>query len=146
MVYQERLNFKTQTQLEITDITDSIINIVERSEIQNGIINVQSLHTTASILINEKESLLHEDLRKHLDTIAPQDAEYRHDDFSVRTENMCDGECANGHAHCKAIHLPTSVSLNIEKGNLVLGLWQRILFIELDRPRVRSIHVTVLGE
>jgi len=64
----------------------------------------------------------------------------------VRTENMCDGECANGHAHCKSMHLPTSVTLNIADGQLVLGMWQRVLFVELDRARPRSIHVTVLGE
>ncbi len=62
------------------------------------------------------------------------------------TENMCDGECANGHAQCKALHLLTLVTPNNKDGTPVLGTWQRVLFLELDRARDRSLHVTVLGE
>jgi len=146
MVYHEILKLRTKKQLEITDITDAIQRMVEQTGVQHGIVNIQSLHTTASILMNENETLLHEDFRKHLEHIAPQDHEYYHDDGSARTENICDGECANGHAHCKAMHLPASVTLNVQDNRLVLGMWQRVLFLELDRPRPRSIHVTVFGE
>jgi thiamine phosphate synthase YjbQ (UPF0047 family) len=56
------------------------------------------------------------------------------------------GECANGHSHLKAIHLPTSVTLNIFNNKIQLGQWQRILFIELDRSRNREISLLVIGE
>jgi len=52
----------------------------------------------------------------------------------------------NGHSHCKAVHLPTSVTLNLIEGQMQLGTWQRIMFIELDRARDRKIQVQIFGE
>ncbi|MDD4897690.1 MAG: YjbQ family protein, partial [Candidatus Pacebacteria bacterium] len=71
---------------------------------------------------------------------------YRHDDFEVRTVNMCDDECANGHAHCKAVYLPPNVVLNIVSSKLCLGQWQRLFFLELDRARQRKVNLQVIGE
>jgi thiamine phosphate synthase YjbQ (UPF0047 family) len=82
----------------------------------------------------------------HLERIASKDIRYKHDDFSIRTVNVCDGECANGHAHCKAAHLSANATLNVVGGRLQLGQWQRILFIELDRSRPRQVQLLVLGE
>ena len=128
-------------------MTDDVCKMVLDSGVKLGLVNVQSMHTTAAVLVNENEPLLHEDFKRHLDEMLPVDhTEYRHDDFSVRTVNMCDDECANGHAHCKALHLPTSVTLNIVDGEVQLGRWQRIFFIELDRSRARQMQVLVLGE
>ena len=55
-------------------------------------------------------------------------------------------EPANGHAHCQAIFLPTSVSLNIVDGRLQLGRWQSIFFVELDQARERSVSLMVIGQ
>lgn len=128
-------------------MTDDVCKTVLDSGVKFGLVNIQSMHTTASVVVNENEPLLHEDLKRHLDDLLPIDHTlYRHDDFAVRTVNMCDDECANGHAHCKALHLPTSVTLNIVDGEVQLGRWQRIFFIELDRSRPRRMQVLVLGD
>ena len=66
---------------------------------------------------------------------APRDGRYRHDDPAVRTVNLTADERPNGHAHCRALLLPTSVCLNIVDGRLQLGRWQRVFFVELDGPR-----------
>ena len=139
------ISIETKCGLDIVDITDKIKNFIEQSEIKNGLVNVQSLHTTATIFVNENEPELLKDLKNHLEKLAPKKNEYYHDDFNVRTVNMCEDECANGHSHCKAIHLPTSVSLNIVFNKLQLGAWQRILFIELDRARKRKVGIQVIG-
>jgi thiamine phosphate synthase YjbQ (UPF0047 family) len=55
-------------------------------------------------------------------------------------------ERPNGHAHCRALGLPTSVGLNISGGQLVLGRWQRVFFVELDGPRERELSVLMFGE
>jgi len=60
--------------------------------------------------------------------------------------NMCDDECVNGHSHCKAILLPTSVTLNIVDSKLQLGQWQRIFIRELDRSRPRKVQIQIIGE
>lgn len=140
--------FELQTKkiYEFTDFTDEIISFIEEIKIKNGLVNIQSLHTTAAIIVNENEPLLLEDIRSHLKNFIQKDISYKHDDFSIRTVNMCDDECKNGHSHCTAIHLPTSATLNVLEGKIQLGQWQRIFFVELDRSRPRKFQALVMGE
>ncbi|MDP2950907.1 MAG: YjbQ family protein, partial [bacterium] len=94
----------------------------------------------------ENEPLLIEDMKANLEKIVPSAIVYNHDNFEIRTVNMCVGECANGQAHCKALYLPSNLTLNLVEGELQFGGWQRIMFIELDRARPRKIQVLLLGE
>ena len=144
-IANETISLETKESFDIIDITERIKRFVQESKIENGLINIQTLHTTAKIFVNENEPELLKDIKNHLEKLAPKKNEYYHDDFNVRTVNMCENECANGHSHCKAIHLPTSVSLNIVFNKLQLGAWQRILFIELDRARKRKVGIQVIG-
>jgi secondary thiamine-phosphate synthase enzyme len=127
------------------DITEDIKKVVKKSGILNGIAFVFSLHTTCAIKINENEPLLLEDFGKFLNRLAPVDADYKHNDFSIRTVNICDDECKNGHAHCQHILMGTSEYLPVKDGDIVLGQWQRILLVELDREKERKVLVEVLG-
>lgn len=145
-IINKKISFTTKEELDFIDITDEVILFIKEAEITNGLINIQTLHTTTGVIINENEPLLLQDMKKILDKTAPKALDYTHDDFTIRTVNMCDGECANGHAHCKAIHLSTNVTLNIVDGKLDFGLWQRIIFVELDRSRRRTYSMQVLGE
>lgn len=140
------ISLNTKEELQIIDITDKVKNIVLESGVKNGIINIQSLHTTASIVVNENEPLLLEDFKKHLKSLSSRDKDYNHDDFDRRTVNMCPNEPKNGCSHCRALHLPTNVCLNIINNQLQLGVWQRIFFIELDRPKNRKIQLQILGQ
>jgi secondary thiamine-phosphate synthase enzyme len=145
-IKNKTINLKTATTLDFIDITDKIQNILKNVKIKNGVINIQSLHTTMAIIINEAEPLLIGDIKKMLNRIAPRTIEYMHDNFEIRTVNMCDGECKNGHSHCKSVHLPTSQMLNVVKNKLQLGRWQRVFAIELDRSRPRKVALQILGE
>lgn len=144
-IINEILELKTATTLDFIDITEKIQKKIKKSGIKNGVINIQSLHTTMSIIVNEAEPLLISDMKKLLEKLAPRTMKYMHDNFEIRTVNMCDGECANGHSHNKAIHLPTSTMLNIVKNSLQLGTWQRIFAIELDRSRARKVALQIIG-
>lgn len=140
------INLKTATTLDFIDITDKIKSKLKKAGIKRGVINIQSLHTTMAVLVQEAEPLLISDIKKVLDKVAPRTAKYMHDNFDIRTVNMCDGECANGHAHVKAAFLPTSCYINITDSNLQLGMWQRIFAVELDRSRPRQIALQIMGE
>jgi secondary thiamine-phosphate synthase enzyme len=144
--YHESLRIETRECLEFTDITERVAECVRYSGIQDGFVNVQTRHTTTAILVGEREPLLIEDLKRTLETLAPRQGAYRHDDFSVRTVNMCPDEEKNGHSHCKALFLRTSECLNIVDGEMALGHWQRIFLIELDRARSRTVSVMIVGE
>jgi secondary thiamine-phosphate synthase enzyme len=143
--YHDLIQLKTRACLQFIDITDLIIERVQKSGVWRGWVNVQSKHTTATILLNENEPLLLEDMKKVLEDLGPRNREYQHDDFSIRTANLSPGEYQNGHSHCKAMFLRASETLNIVDGEIELGPWQRIFFIELDRARERTVSVMVLG-
>jgi secondary thiamine-phosphate synthase enzyme len=52
----------------------------------------------------------------------------------------------NGHSHCMAMLLGTAgESIPVRDGELCLGTWQRVLFLELDRERERRWIVQVVG-
>jgi thiamine phosphate synthase YjbQ (UPF0047 family) len=59
---------------------------------------------------------------------------------------VTDAERPNGHAHCRALLLPSSACLNVNGGRLLLGRWQRVFFVELDGPRERELSVFVISE
>ena len=143
--HHEVLQFRTSHCLEFQDITDMVEETVRRSGIRTGTINIQTRHTTATILVNENEPLLLTDLKRTLERAASRKRRYQHDDFSIRTVNMEPDEQPNGHAHCKALFLRASETLNIHDSLVQIGRWQRVFFVELDRARDRSVSLLTLG-
>lgn len=127
------------------DVTVLAQAVVERSAMTDGTLTVSTRHTTCAVVIQESEPLLLRDMADRLRRFAAPDETYRHNDFDVRTVNVCDGECANGHAHCQHLLLGAAVTLPVSEGKLLLGLWQRIFLVELDRPRTRHYSLQVMG-
>lgn len=142
--YHSLIRLRTSECLQFIDITDEVDEIVARAGVRHGWVNVQTKHTTTAIIVNENEPLLHEDLKRLLERLAPRSGEYEHNDFSRRVDIPPD-EPANGHSHCKALFLPMSVCLNVADGLLQLGRWQRVFLVELDEARERSVSVMVMG-
>jgi secondary thiamine-phosphate synthase enzyme len=140
-----QIRLKTSDCLQFIDLTEQIAMIVARSGVRQGLVNVQTRHTTTALIINENEPLLLEDLKQLLERHIPCDADYRHNDFDKRRDIPPD-EPANGHSHCKAFFLPTSVSVNILDGEMDLGRWQSLFFVELDEARERTVSVMVIGQ
>jgi len=130
---------------EFIDITEAVEEAVAACGVREGIALVFSCHTTAAIRINENEPLLLRDMEELLKRLAPRELYYRHNDFAIRTHNMTPEECPNAHAHLQHLLLGTSEAVPIQGGKLVLGRWQRIFLVELDRPRERKILVQVVG-
>jgi len=145
IVENKTIEFATKKTLEFIDITEKIEQFIKESKIKDGIVNIQILHTSAGLIVNENEPLLIEDFKKNLEKTALSSGDYEHDDFEKRTVNMCDNECRNGHSHCKAIHLLVNATLNIIDEKLQLGQWQRVFLVELDRPRPRKIQIQIIG-
>ena len=141
-----RIRIETGRPIEFIDVTDRIEALAAEAGLHAGIVNIQSLHTTTAIVINEHEPLLLADFDALLARAAPRDAAYRHDDLEVRTVNLTPDERRNGHAHCHALLLGSSASLNVADGRLQLGSWQRVFLVELDGPRTRDVSVMMLGE
>lgn len=144
--WHTRIRVGTTAPTQFIDITERIEALVVLAGIRTGLVHVQTLHTTTAVIVNEHEPLLLADFDAVLEKAAPLAAAYRHDDMSVRTVNLAPGERPNGHAHCRALLMSHSASLNVAHGRLELGSWQRIFLAELDGPRRRDLSVLFLGE
>ena len=116
--------------------------LMELYEYRKGILN--SYH---KLLISRNRYLqLLDDMEKFLERVAPRKAHYQHNDFSIRTVNMTEEECPNGHAHCANLLLSTSETIPIVDGELYIGRWQSSFLIELDHARSREIVVQIIGQ
>jgi secondary thiamine-phosphate synthase enzyme len=140
------IHLTTTQPTEFIDLTDRLQRLVTDAGLRFGIMNVQTLHTTTGVVVNEHEPLLLADFQSLLETTAPNDGRYQHDDTNTRTVNLTDAERPNGHAHCRALLLPSSACLNVVEGRLFLGRWQRVFFVELDGAREREVSVLIFGE
>lgn len=141
------LALSTEDAPHFFDLTTVVQAAVEQAHVDAGTALVFSKHTTAAVALIEHEPLLLDDIAEMLWNLIPPSTLYcyHHDDFSVRTVNMSEGEPANGHAHCQHLFIGASCHLPIVDGQLELGQWQRIFFIELDRPRHRQVVIQVSG-
>ena len=144
-VHHESITLQAERRTEFIDITDRVIGAVADSGIQFGWVNIQTRHTTTAIVVNESEPLLLDDAEALLERLAAADADYSHNDMSIRTVNLGPDESPNGHSHCRAMLLGASETVNVVGGTLNLGKWQRIFLVELDGVRRREISLMIIG-
>ncbi len=145
-IASKTIELQTKGEFDFIDLTEESEKFLQKSQIKNGLVNFQTLHTTCPLFLNENEPLLLEDFKNHLEKLSPKNLKYNHNDFTQRTVNVCEDECKNGHSHCQALHLPSNLTLNIIDGKLQLGQWQRIFLVELDKPKLRKVQIQILGE
>ena len=146
-IQNHSLKIETGEAPKFYDITTEIELILDQSNFDSGILVVFSKHTTAGIVIQENEPLLLQDFSSLLNTIAPKNKEYNHNNFSIRTVHMHEDECPNGHSHCQHILIGTSETIPVINNSLTLGKWQRIFLVELDADynNDREIIVQLIG-
>ena len=138
MVHSGSIDLQTKGNADTHDLTERVQAIVDEGRIQTGIATVFTPSATSAITTIEFESGALADLRRALDEIAPVDQEYEH--------NLRWGD-GNGHSHLRAALLGPSLSIPIQEGQLTLGTWQQILFIDFDvRARSRSLVVQIVGD
>ncbi|MFV9676057.1 MAG: secondary thiamine-phosphate synthase enzyme YjbQ [Methanosarcinales archaeon] len=129
----ERIELKTRESTELVDITEKVKELVKYTGVESGICVIFTRHTTSGIIINENEAGMKQDIVTLLNELVPKGKGYLHD----RIDN-------NAHSHLRAVLLGTSVSIPVDRGELVLGTWQSIFFVECDGPRRREVCVNVV--
>ena len=129
----------THAPIQVIDISAQVRALLDESGVKEGLLTLISSHTTAFVSLNESEPRLHEDMVDFLTRLAPREAGYRHDVSPVDDRH-------NAHSHLLGLFMTASQSIPIVRGELLLGGWQAILFIELDGPRAcRTVQVQILG-
>jgi len=137
LILTRRLEFATLVG-DIIDITKKVNAAVEESRLRAGIVVVFVPGATGAVTTIEHEPGLLHDINAALERIAPERMEYAHD------QRWGDG---NGHSHVRASLIGPSLTVPFLGGQLILGTWQQIIFLELDnRPRERIITLQILGE
>jgi len=131
----EEVVFSTKRKEGIVDITGDVRAILNRWGVRDGMVLVFAPHATASIIINENEPGLEQDILNLLNILAPPDANYHH--------NRID---RNAHAHLRSVAFPPYATIPVKNGKLLLGTWQRIMFVESDGPKAqRRVIVEYMG-
>jgi secondary thiamine-phosphate synthase enzyme len=138
------LRLQTSQHIEFVDLTEEVVDAVRRSGVGQGLVCVQTLHTTTGVVVNEAEPGLLQDMVELLERLVPAGRFYRHDDLA-RRPGVPPDERANGEAHCRAMLLSASQTLAVQEGRLQLGRWQRVFLVELDGGRLRHVAISVLG-
>jgi len=144
-VRHDTLSIQTRRRIEFIDITDPVLDRVHRTGVTDGTVNIQTLHTTTAIRVNEHEPRLLEDLEALLERLAPRSYPWLHDDLEARSGPLRPDERPNGHAHARALLLGASETLHVVSGAVQLGRWQRIFLVELDGRRRRTVSLVVAG-
>lgn len=121
----EIIELSTTRDRECIDLTQQVADIVARSQVEQGLCQVYSLHATAAIVVNENaDPNIGVDLLTALERSVPRRADWLHD----RIDD-------NAQSHILASILGASETIPVEGGKLLLGTWQAIMLVELDGPR-----------
>ena len=130
----QTVNVKTERRTQLVDVTAQVQKVVAASGVVTGICYLYVPHTTAAIAINEcADPDVARDVEGALDRLIPATGPYRHSE-------------GNSDSHVKSVLVGASQILPIERGKLVLGLWQGIFFCEFDGPRDRLLQVKVVAD
>lgn len=138
----ERIRIQTRKSEEAINITPVVDEVVRKSGVRNGLVNVMNMHTSAGLLVTEGIPCLEEDILTHFARLAPEDEDYHH-----RRYLDYDGRLGfNADAHLKSVLGGINCCFPIEDGKVVRGSRQTIYFMEYDGPLERTYVVQVLGE
>lgn len=137
-VVTDSISFSTEGHGDILDITSRVQGCVTQANIVNGIVTVFTPSATSGLTTLEYESGCIEDLQRFFDEVAPSDCSYAHN------ARWGDG---NGHSHLRAALIKPSLTVPFVGGELTLGTWQQIIFLDFDnRSRRRELVVQIMGE
>lgn len=130
--------FDTHAPFEFVDITSRVREEVRTSGVATGTVTIVSRHTTGGIAVNERDPELQADMVDWLRKTFPPRAGYRHDVEPV-------DDRLNAHAHLACLALRASETLVVKGGELDLGAWQAVFFVECDGGRAREVSLLVQG-
>ena len=133
-----KLTIKTDGQ-GLYDFTNKTSEWLKKKKVNNGILNLNILHTSASLTIQENADpdVLY-DLKNFFDKLVPMDNKlYKH-----TTEGRDDMP-----AHIKSVLTNNQLTLSVKDGNILLGTWQGIyLFEHRLKSQIRIISHHFFGE
>ena len=139
-VFSRIVDWITNDRLQLVNITERINEVVRKSGVRDGLVHLQSLHTTSAVFLNEWQDALLHDVRGFLERMVERELYYRHND-----PQHSDCERKNADSHLRGMLMGQTLCLQVRNASVLLGTWQSIIFAEFDGPRSRSLAVQVSG-
>jgi secondary thiamine-phosphate synthase enzyme len=131
----QRMKVRTSKKREIVDLTDRLQQIVDESyQGVSGFCQLSVLHTTAALTTADLDPGTDLDMLDAFEHLIPK-LKFRHPHDPTHVPD-----------HILSALIGTSVAVPVDKGQLVLGTWQRIILVELDGPREREVIVGLTRE
>lgn len=114
---------------EVIDITDKVNEEIKKQNVKEGVCNLFVTHTTAALTTADLDPGTDQDMLDVLEKLIPT-IPFRHPHDPSHTPD-----------HILSSLIGTSITVPVENGQLILGIWQRVVLIEFDGPRERTIIV-----
>lgn len=128
----QHFTVETAKHREVVDITDEINRRLQKSKVQDGLCHVFCLHTTTCLTTACLDPGTDLDTLDAFEAMVPK-LTYRHPH---------DPSHVGDHIISSAVG--PSILLPFEKKELVLGTWQRVIFVDMDGPRPRQLVMSVI--
>jgi len=135
--FKEIICITTKKTEEVMNITSTIEKLCRHSGIKNGFVLVHTLHTTASVFINDSDERITDDIMRVLGKIVPASDKYMHDETDFKK---------NASGHIRGSLLGHNIVLAICDGELELGKYQTIYYADFDGKRPKEILAKIIGE
>jgi secondary thiamine-phosphate synthase enzyme len=126
------LHISTSHLKQVVDLTDDVEGVIHKAKMQEGLCSIFVAHTTAALTTGEVGEGTEQDLLDVVEQMIPR-ITFRHAH-----------DPSHAWSHMASSILGPSLVIPVSAGKLVLGTWQSVLLVELDGPRERQVHVTLL--
>ena len=131
----QKLTVATRKKRQVLDITEQVAQILNGSYHDvSGVCQVSVLHTTAAVTTADLDPGTDLDMLDAFEHMVPK-LKYRHPHNPAHVPD-----------HILSSVIGTSVAVPVSRGEMMLGTWQRVVLVELDGPRDRTLVVTVMAE
>ena len=133
----EKINIRTNG-INLYEITNNIIDWINKINLSSGLLNISIQHTSASLLLQENaDPTVLKDLKNYFLKLVPFNDNYLH-----ATEGYDDMP-----AHIKTSLTNTNITLSVIDKKLNLGTWQGVfLFEHRTAPKDRFINLHYIGD
>ncbi|HSB45066.1 MAG TPA: secondary thiamine-phosphate synthase enzyme YjbQ [Nitrospira sp.] len=126
------LRISTTNRKQVVDLTDRIETVIRRAKMQEGLCSIFITHTTAALTTGEIGEGTEDDFLQVVEQMIPR-IHFRHAH-----------DPSHAWSHMASSILGPSLTIPVSAGKLVLGTWQSVMLVELDGPRERDVHVTLV--
>lgn len=127
------LHISTEQLKQVVNLNDRLQAMIRKAKMQEGLCSIFVAHTTAAVTTGEIGEGTEQDFLHVVEEMIPR-IEFRHAH-----------DPSHAWSHMASSILGPSITIPVSDRKLVLGTWQSVMLVELDGPRERKVHVTLLS-